>query len=108
MLDHFPVLAGGAVDHQNADAHDDGEHAGQRTVQTERAQGAAAGGQSAAGSRGREFIEDHGAPHAQRSCRRLKSADQQRPEQAPMTGASQRLKVVTGLPVAPSTQNSTN
>ena len=27
---------------------------------------------------------------------------------APITGASQRLKVVTGLPVAPSTQNSTN
>ena len=48
MLDHFHVLPGGAVHHQNADAHDDGQHAGQRTVQPQRAQRAAAGGQGAA------------------------------------------------------------
>ena len=59
MLDHFHVLPGGAVHHQNAEAHDDGEHAGQRAVQSQRAQGAAARGERAAGSGRREFIEYH-------------------------------------------------
>ena len=86
VLDHFHVLAGGAVDHQNADAHDDGQHAGQRAVQPERAQGAAAGGQRAAGPRGREFIEDHG--HASEDklapssfMQTAQRAGEQRPEQ---------------------------
>ena len=59
MLDHFQVLSGGAVDHQNADANDDREHAGQRPVQPERPQGAPAGGERAARSRGGEFIKNH-------------------------------------------------
>src|ERR1700722_7783324 len=109
MLDHFPVLPGGAVDHQNADAHDDGEYPGQRTVQPQGTQRAAAGGQRASGSGGREFIEYHGGSvPAQRSWKRPSAPTNNGQSSAPITGASQRPNVVTGLPVAPSTQNSTN
>ena len=36
VLDHLQVLARGAVNHQHADADDEREHAGQRSVETER------------------------------------------------------------------------
>ena len=38
VLHHLPVLPGCAIDHQDADQDDDGEHAGQRPVQAKRAQ----------------------------------------------------------------------
>src|SRR5271165_1213183 len=60
VFDHLQVLARGAVDHEDADADDERQHAGQRPVQTQRAQGAAARGQRAARARGREFIVNHG------------------------------------------------
>ncbi len=59
MLDHFQVLSGGAIHHQNPEAHDDGQYAGQGAVQSQGTQGAAAGGQGASGSGRREFVEDH-------------------------------------------------
>ena len=45
---------------------------------------------------------------AQRSWKRRSEPTTTGQSSAPMTGASQRPNVVTGLPVAPSTQNSTN
>ena len=48
------------------------------------------------------------APRGHRSCRRLNVLARSGQIKPPMMGASQRLKVVTGLPVAPSTQKSTN
>ena len=43
-----------------------------------------------------------------RSCKRPKVPASSGQIAAPITGASQRLKLVTGLPVAPSTQNKMN
>src|ERR1022692_2762306 len=62
MLDHLQILSRCAVNHQDADAYDDRQHPGQRSVQPERAQGATAGGQRAARSRRGEFVKNHGAP----------------------------------------------
>ena len=52
MLDHFPVLPGRAVDHQNADHTMMANTPVSGPSNPKRAQGAAAGGQGAAGSRG--------------------------------------------------------
>src|SRR5882762_3545458 len=59
VLDHSDVLSRSAVHHQNADAQDDRQYAGQRAVQAQRAQRAAAYVQGAAGTGWREFVEYH-------------------------------------------------
>jgi hypothetical protein len=59
VLDHSDVLPGGAVHHQNADAQDDRQYAGQRSVQAQRAQRASAYVQRAAGAGWGEFVEYH-------------------------------------------------
>jgi len=59
MFDHLDVLTGRAVDDQDADADDDGENTGQRTIEAERTQRAAPGRQGAASARRCEFVEQH-------------------------------------------------
>ena len=115
VLDHFDVLTRGAVDDQDADADDQRQHAGQRTVQTESPQRTAAGRQRAACPRRGEFIEYHDAASGiawldlnQRSFSRPSAPARNGQITAPTTGANHRLKLVTGLPVAPSIQNRMN
>ncbi len=98
MLDHLDVLTGGAVHHQDADAHDDAR-ARRSTARPARARAGCGCPRSACGGCARVRIHRRSwalpltSAHAGGStCRRAAARSA-----APITGASQRLKVVTGI-----------